>query len=139
MMSKNRVTLLLGTNLGDRKINLEEAIRYIENRVGDIFSKSKINETKPMGFTANMDFYNQIIQANTKLSPVKLLKTIKEIEQNMGRVYTKPKDGEKYTSRVIDIDILFYNDINYRSSKLTLPHKQVYEREFVKDMLAEFS
>lgn len=137
MTSNNKATLLLGTNLGDREINLARAIKGVEKEVGNISFKSKVKETKPVGFTAEMDFYNQIIQVDTILSPIKLLNTLKHIESKMGRIYTKPKKGEKYTSRIIDLDILFYNDIVYNSCKLTLPHEQVFKRDFVSKMLDE--
>ena len=138
-MKKNKVVFLLGTNLGDRCLNLEEALNNIESRVGGIVLKSKIEETEPVGFTAEIDFYNQLIEVETLLSPVSVLREIKEIEKDMGRVYSIPKKGEKYVSRIIDIDILYYNNLNFQSSKLIIPHPQIASREFVKSMLIKFN
>ncbi|MBV7440770.1 2-amino-4-hydroxy-6-hydroxymethyldihydropteridine diphosphokinase [Weeksellaceae bacterium TAE3-ERU29] len=138
-MRKSKVILLLGTNLGDRDLNLKEALNNIENEVGEIVSKSEIKETEPVGFTAEIDFYNQLLEVLTYLSPIDLLNRVKQIESRMGRVYTTPKQGEKYVSRIIDIDILFYNDLNFQSSVLTIPHPQTENRKFVKLMLNRFS
>lgn len=137
-MKKNKVVFLLGTNLGDRCLNLEEALINIESRVGEIILKSKIEETEPVGFTAEMDFYNQLIEVETLLSPVSVLREIKEIEKDMGRVYSIPNEGEKYVSRIIDIDLLYYNSLNFQSSKLVIPHPQIVERKFVSLMINNF-
>lgn len=134
-MSLNRVVLLLGTNLGDRKINLSTAKELINSDVGEILKESKIIETKPEGFTSSNLFLNQTILLDIGISPIKLLEKVKAIEQKMGRKYYTPKDGEKYTDRLIDVDVLIYNNLIFRSEKLTLPHNQIFEREFINKIL----
>lgn len=133
-MSCNICDLLLGTDLFDRKKNLTEAKSLINKHIGLIISELKILETKPIDFTSNTMFLNQIIVVETELSPNSLLKTIKNIEKKMGRIYIEPKEGEKHTSRIIDIDILKYNNLNYISEHLIIPHPQVLERDFVAEL-----
>lgn len=134
IMMKNKVVLLLGTNLGERSQNLNQAKMYLST-LGEIEQETPIMETKPVGFTADQDFYNQILIFHTSLSPVSLLKSLKKIEKNMGRVYTKPLVGEKYVSRIIDIDILFYENLKFSSKVLKIPHHQVESRDFVRELL----
>lgn len=131
-----RVYLLLGTNLGDRQKNLQKVKEYIQ-ALGKIEEESKVMETKPVGFSADQDFLNQVIIIETKRSPISLLKDVKKVEQKMGRVYTKPKEGEKYSSRIIDIDILMYNDVLFDSENLVIPHPQVRNRYFVEELLQD--
>lgn len=133
-MSHNICDLLLGTDLFDRKKNLVKAKALIKSNVGSIVYKSKILETEPIGFTSNTLFLNQIITIETRLSPISLLNSIKKIEQEMGRMYIEPKNGEKYSSRIIDVDILKYNNIIYESERLKIPHPQVIERSFIAEI-----
>lgn len=133
-MSCNICDLLLGTDLFDRKKNLTEAKRLIDKHVGLIISESKILKTKPVDFTSDTMFLNQIIVVETELSPNSLLRTIKSIEKKMGRIYLEPKKGEKYTSRLIDIDILKFNRLKYKAEQLTIPHPQVIERDFIAEL-----
>lgn len=134
-MSQNKVILLLGTNLGNKNKNLEEAKLYINKEIGIIKKESNILENEAEGFSSNNLFFNQKIEILTDLSPFDLLKTIKKIENNMGRIYSEPLKGEIYVDRIIDIDILYYNCIILESNILTIPHKQVYSREFVKSLI----
>ncbi|CAI9428900.1 2-amino-4-hydroxy-6-hydroxymethyldihydropteridinediphosphokinase [Candidatus Ornithobacterium hominis] len=129
--------LLLGTNLNNREENLKFARENIADKIGEIFFESKILETEPVGFTSEDLFLNQIIRIKTALGPVKLLKALKKIEKSMGRVYTEPKFGEKYCSRIIDLDILKFEQVKIWSDLLVLPHPQVEERPFVKEILCE--
>lgn len=132
-MSYNHVILLLGTNLGDKKFNLKTAESHISKRIGTIVNKSEILETEPLGFESEHLFLNQTLVLETLLSPISLLNEIKSIEKEMGRDYKKINEG--YEDRVIDIDILVFNKINYDSNRLTLPHHQIISRNFVKMLL----
>ncbi len=129
-MSQNTVQLLLGSNLNDRKINLITAQLRIEKEIGEIEKKSKILETSPEGFESTHDFLNQIIQIKTCLSPISILKIVKKIEKEMGRTYLET--NQKYQDRIIDIDILKFNQIKFKSTVLEIPHPQLFSRNFVK-------
>jgi 2-amino-4-hydroxy-6-hydroxymethyldihydropteridine diphosphokinase len=132
-MSNNQVILLLGTNLNDKKNNLEQAKSFLGKEVGNIVDCSEITETDPVDFNSENKFLNQLVSLQTELSPIQLLKSIKSIESEMGRIYLLT--DQKYQDRLIDIDILFYNKLRFKSSKLTLPHPQVKKRDFVKKMM----
>ena len=134
-MSKNIVTLLLGTNLGDKNNNLTVAKSFINKEVGEIFKSSNILENDPDGFTSSNSFLNQKIEVYTNLSPIEILKAVKKIESEMGRVYSQPLLGERYVDRIIDIDILLYNNIMFFSSDLIIPHHQLVTRGFLKDLV----
>ncbi len=129
-MSQNTVQLLLGSNLNDRNINLMTAQLKIEKEIGEIEKKSKILETSPEGFESAHDFLNQIIQIKTCLSPISILKIVKKIEKEMGRTYLET--NQKYQDRIIDIDILKFNQIKFKSTVLEIPHPQLFSRNFVK-------
>ncbi|WP_291051106.1 MULTISPECIES: 2-amino-4-hydroxy-6-hydroxymethyldihydropteridine diphosphokinase [unclassified Empedobacter] len=126
--------MLLGTNLGDKKNNLESAKNLINKEVGNIKKESNILENKAEGFTTPNLFLNQKIEINTSYSPFEILKKIKDIEQKMGRIYFKPKENESYVDRLIDIDILFYNQLLINCNYLKIPHPQNYSRDFIKSL-----
>lgn len=132
-MSHNKVSLLLGSNLFDRNKNLTLAKSMIQNELGLIEKLSEIVETKPEGFESTNYFLNQVIHIKTNHSPFQLLQQVKKIEKQMGRVYLETE--QKYQDRLIDIDILIFNQIKFESRKLSLPHHQVYSRKFVKNIL----
>lgn len=134
-MSKNIVHLLLGTNLGNKNNNLELAKSFINKEIGEIVKVSNILENDAEGFTSSNSFLNQKIMVETSLSPLKLLYVIKDIEYKIGRVYEKPLENEKFIDRIIDIDILLFNKINFKSSLLTIPHHQIYTRKFFLNLL----
>jgi len=131
-MSQNYITLLLGSNSGDRNLQLETAQSYIQKEIGEIEKKTGILETEPIGFDSPNKFLNQILFARTQLSPVSLLKSIKEIEKKMGRVYLPT--NQKYQDRVIDIDILKFNELIFECEKLIIPHHQMTTRNFITDL-----
>ncbi|MBF0596509.1 2-amino-4-hydroxy-6-hydroxymethyldihydropteridine diphosphokinase [Faecalibacter sp. WQ 117] len=133
-MSNNIVTLLLGTNLGDKNSNLEIARSLITSEIGEIIKFSNILENDAEGFTTSNSFLNQKIEVSTEFSPIEMLNIVKKIEYSMGRIYEKPKEGELYIDRIIDIDILRYNNIYFFSDILTIPHNQIYTRDFIKDL-----
>lgn len=137
-MSSMNVILLLGSDLGDRENNLESARHYIESDLGEIIKVGEILETEPVGFTSCTKFLNQLVEISTELSPIQLLKSIKTIENRIGRVYKEPLPDEKYVSRIIDIDILQMNGIKFKSKELLIPHNQNITRIFVHKLLELF-
>ena len=122
----NNVFLQLGSNISDRIIHLENAIKIIKNEIGDIITKSKIYESAPWGITNQKKFLNQIIKITTELNENILLDKILEIEKKLGRIRVK-----KWGERCIDIDILFYNDAIIETKNLSVPHKLLHKRMFV--------
>lgn len=134
-MSYNTVILLLGTNLGNKNNNLITAKSFIQKEVGEIIKESKIIETEAEGYVSENLFLNQTIQIQTELSPINLLDKIKLIEMNMGRVYPSDYKGQKYADRLIDIDILIFNQLDFQSKRLTIPHHQIKTRSFVESLL----
>ena len=119
--------LSLGSNLGDRQINIQSALNQIDKRAGNIISISKLYENPSFGFEGDM-FYNCCIGLKTILSPVELLNEILLIEKEGGRIR---KIEEGYLSRTIDIDILFYENQTINSDELKIPHPKLHERNFV--------
>lgn len=131
-MSLNIVILLLGSNLGDKKNNLQVAKTCINRNIGEILAESEIIQTKPEDFDSVNQFLNQTLKIKTTLSPIQLLEGIKKIENEMGRVYLPV--SQKYQDRIIDIDILTFNQIKFYSKTLIIPHHQIESRKFVKNI-----
>ena len=125
----------LGTNLGDREQNLNNAIDLIIKRIGKVKKKSSFYKTAPDGFVSENDFLNAVIAIKTKLSVYQVFKQTRKIEKILGR--TKKSKNEIYTDRIIDIDILTYNNLIINTKKLTLPHPKLHLRKFVTEPLAE--
>lgn len=128
-----KVFLSLGSNIGDRKQYLDNALAQLSNQLAEINS-SHIYKTKPWGVTDQAFFYNICLSAKTTLSPLDLLNFIKDIEETLGR-----RHSEKWGPREIDIDILFYNDQIITENKLVIPHPGIIERAFVLTPLAEIA
>lgn len=129
------IVLLLGSNLGNKIDNIEKALTEIEKNVGKITKKTKITTTKPWGFESFNNFENCAIEVTTKLSPIQLLKTIKNFELKLGRIDIK---NQNYQDRIIDIDIIYYENIIFWSQKLIIPHfLHVKKRNFSKKLLKE--
>jgi 2-amino-4-hydroxy-6-hydroxymethyldihydropteridine diphosphokinase len=128
------LVLLLGTNVGNRLENLERASLELMAAVGDIVQESSIYETAPWGFTEQGSFLNQAILLTTELRPLRVMEHIWEIEKNMGR--TKPV---YWGPRIIDIDIIFYDDLVYEADNLKIPHPFMHERRFVLEPIAEIA
>lgn len=133
-MSQNIVILLLGTNLGDKKNNIKSAKELINKEIGEIKKESNILENKAEGFTTENLFLNQKIEISTLFSPFEVLQKVKEIEKKMGRKYFQPKENEYYVDRLIDIDILFFDNIFIDCNRLKIPHPQNYSRDFIKSL-----
>lgn len=134
-MSLHYVVLLLGSNLGDTKSNLNQAIAKIENCLGKIIKTSEMIETKAVDFESINIFRNIAISLTTTISPYSFLNIVKSIEKDMGREIDSSAVGG-YIDRIIDIDIVKFNNINFESKKLKIPHhKHLYERDFSKGLL----
>ena len=131
----HKVYLSLGTNLGNRKRNIREAIEKIGELIGVVQRQSALYETKPWGFSSLNDFINACVLVDTVLAPRQLLEATQQIEQEMGRI-GKSVNGE-YHDRIIDIDILLYDDIKVNEPDLVIPHPLMEEREFVMVPLKE--
>ena len=130
----NTVYLLLGSNMGDSEQMLSVATNMIEKNIGKLTTSSVIYKTAAWGKEDQPDFLNQIIIVSSLLSSSTVLKEIFIIEKEMGRVRTT-----KNAARVIDIDMLFFNDEIIQTENLTVPHKQIQNRRFVLVPLAEIA
>lgn len=127
------VFLSLGSNLGDRKANIREALsRLSANSDIQLKDISSLYETAPIGYADQPDFINAVACVRTDLSPIDLFYAIVEIESGMGRVR-----NFHWEPRVIDIDILFYDHVEMDAPELTIPHPRMMERAFVIAPLAE--
>ncbi|GAB3196782.1 2-amino-4-hydroxy-6-hydroxymethyldihydropteridine diphosphokinase [Pontibacter aydingkolensis] len=129
-----KVYLLLGSNLGNRTLYLQQARESINQRVGSIAHTSKVYETAAWGKTDQPTFLNQVLEVETILSPEEVLQSINAIEQELGRIRQ-----EHWGARVIDIDILFYDDLMQQTQRLTIPHPQLHLRRFTLMPLAEIT
>ena len=132
-MNNHIVYISLGTNLGDRVINLKNALDKLKV-FGKLIVSSSAYETDPWGFEDQPRFYNQVIKIETDLEPLPLLRVIKGIEVDMGRIPTF-----LYGPRLIDIDILLYDNLMMTSNELKIPHPQMKSRTFVLTPLAEIA
>lgn len=121
--------LSLGTNLGDKENNLLSAISEIERRIGPVRAQSAFLATEPWGFDSQNTFLNAAIRIETKFSPLELLDETLQIERDLGRKH-KSVNGQ-YHDRIIDIDILLYDDLHISTPRLTIPHPHMHERDFV--------
>lgn len=117
--------LLLGSNLGDRNQYIDTACRKIREEVGPIDKRSKRYETEAWGVETQNPYLNQALQISTSLSPIELLNTTQGIERKIGRV-----KKSKWNSRVIDIDILFFEKMEIHVEELKIPHPLLHERKF---------
>ena len=137
----NTAYLLLGSNLGEREFFLSQAIELIEKNVGNIISKSSLYETAPWGNTNQSNFLNQVISVKTNIIAKKLLAEILTIEKKLGRErpYNSAQGDKKWEARTIDIDILFFNQLIFKSANLQIPHPHLQERRFALVPLAEIA
>ena len=126
-MKKSITYLSLGSNLGDRTNNLKNVINSIENLVGKVNKISKFYENPAIGFDGD-NFVNICIELATHLSPNDLLNSLLNIENEYGR--KRLKSGE-YSSRIIDIDIIFYENLSINQNGLVIPHPRMQSRHFV--------
>ena len=127
------IFLSMGSNLGDRLSNLQDAIRSLPPPIQPL-SQSQIYETEPWGYTEQPAFLNLVIKASTELAPKKVLTLIKDIEAALGR-----KATFRFGPRLIDLDILLYDELVLNSPGLIIPHPRLTERGFVLVPLAELA
>jgi 2-amino-4-hydroxy-6-hydroxymethyldihydropteridine diphosphokinase len=128
------VFLLLGSNLGDRRAYLKRAIGFIEKEIALVTMFSSVFETQAWGKTDTSDYLNQVIALESDLPAQIILKKILAIEKKLGRIRE-----EKWGSRTIDIDILFYGDEIINADDLIIPHSELHKRRFTLEPLAEIT
>jgi 2-amino-4-hydroxy-6-hydroxymethyldihydropteridine diphosphokinase len=126
--------LLTGSNLGNSAEHLHAARQNIGHKLGIVTHASSIYKTAPWGNTNQQDFLNQVLEVQTEMTPEKVLETILQIEQEMGRTRL-----HKWEPRIIDIDILFASDLICKSSGLTIPHPLLHERRFTLEPMNEIA
>ena len=131
----HKVYLSLGANIGDRRAGIAAALELLGETVGRVVRRSSIIETEPWGFESENKFLNMCVALETDLSPHQLLVATQDIERRLGR---KAKSaGGVYADRLIDIDILLYDDISVSTPEPTVPHPHMRERDFVMRPLME--
>ena len=130
------VYLGLGTNLGDKEQNMNSAIRKLSLEVGEITRQSGFHASKPWRFQSENEFLNAVILAETNLLPSELLVKTQQIELELGRT---AKSANGYADRVIDIDILLYDNLIIDTPELKIPHPLIMERDFVYIPLLEIA
>jgi 2-amino-4-hydroxy-6-hydroxymethyldihydropteridine diphosphokinase len=130
----NLAYLLLGTNLGNKKQNLHEAAVRLSGLAGQILNSSSIYETLPWGVTNQPSYWNQVLLLQSTLLPQELLQVINNIEKELGR-----ERRIRWEARIIDIDILYYNDWKIETDKLSIPHPRIASRKFTLVPLAEIA
>ena len=124
----------IGSNIGNRQENCREAVRQLGSRGVKVVKQSSMIETEPWGVTEQPCFINMAVEAETDLAPENLLTALKDIEEAMGRT-----DAVRWGPRVIDLDILFYDDVVLDTPELKIPHPYLHERDFVLIPLAEIA
>lgn len=121
------VIFSLGSNLGDRKHLLEQACSLLKQKVGDIIQVSSIYKTPPVGFEASTDFYNICLRCHSILPATEIMQIAHQIEMDLGRT----RNGIGYSSRTIDIDLIFFGEMISDDPNLKVPHPAFRERLFV--------
>ena len=134
LSASSKVIAGLGSNLGDRFAALRRAMEMINGEAGEIIATSSVWETEPWGFDADDQFLNMVIVLKTSLEPKGLIQRFRSIEGRMGR---KKSGGGKYESRIIDLDILFWDDRVISIPGLEVPHPKLQSRKFVLEPLME--
>lgn len=135
MVEQNKIFLLLGSNIEPRIKYLEEAEQKISDIIGHIVQRSEIYESEALGFSADQTFFNRVLLLSSRLSAVDVLKRIYLIEQELGR----KRLSTGYSSRTIDIDILYFNNDIISTEKLIVPHPRLHERRFTLSPLTEIA
>lgn len=135
----HQVYLGIGSNLGNRRAMLRQAIRLIGERVGEVTRQSTFIETEPWGFESANKFLNAVILCETDMTPRKVLGATQQIERDMGRqkIVHRTSSNRTYTDRPIDIDILLYDDLTVDEPDLMIPHPLMEQRDFVMIPLKE--
>ena len=130
----NEVYLQLGSNIGDRLDNLDQSIKIITERIGNVLEKSSVYESTPWGVENQRNFLNQVIFVKSNFDPYTILDLVLQIEKDMGRIRI-----EKWGKRIIDIDILFIDDLIIESENLCIPHEFIAKRKFVLQPMCEIA
>jgi 2-amino-4-hydroxy-6-hydroxymethyldihydropteridine diphosphokinase len=125
----NNIYLGLGTNLGDKKHNIDKALQLLEEYIGEVVKVSPLYETKPVGFDSANDFINAVCYIMTEFTPFEVLEKTQNIEKEMGRI--SKSVNKEYSDRIIDIDLLLFNNLVLQEDNLILPHPYLHLREFV--------
>ena len=123
----HKVFLGIGGNIGNKRLNFQKVFQIIGNSIGKVVYSSSIYESPPWGFQSEDDFWNQVILVATQLSHENLLAEINSIEKKFGR----DRDKNQYSSREMDIDILYYDDVFIETENLIIPHPKMQQRKFV--------
>lgn len=131
---ENILYLLTGSNIGDSRAYLAQALRSVAANVGEVKKASSVYRTAPWGNTNQQDFYNQVLCVKTLLSAQQTLHAVLQAEKDMGR-----ERHEKWAPRTIDIDILFYNDEVIDDPELKVPHPLLHKRRFTLEPLNEIA
>ena len=129
--------LSLGTNLGDRQKNLTSAMALIGREIGTVVSASDVIETDPWGFDSANRFLNMAAKVQTDLQPLEVLHATQKIEKELGRSHKTV--NREYHDRLIDIDILMYDNLVMNTPELTIPHPLMHERDFVMKPLLQIA
>ena len=137
-----RVTLLTGSNAPDREAILHRTAALLAERVGPIVSRSRIYTSAAWGFSSEEPFANQALRLETSLTPIEVLDAALGVEQTVGRdraleAREKKLSGERYASRVVDVDVMFCDDEIISEPRLQVPHPLLHEREFALEPLCE--
>ena len=128
-MASESVFVLLGSNLGDRELLVNQACKIMGERCGEIVAKSRLYESEPWGFQAEHWFLNQVVELKTSLSPDALMTELLAIEKELGRDRTTPHEG--YVSRPMDLDILYWGrDLIVEKQHVIVPHPRLHQRRF---------
>jgi 2-amino-4-hydroxy-6-hydroxymethyldihydropteridine diphosphokinase len=125
----------LGSNIGNREETLLKSIALLNEKAGNVIAVSSLYETEPWKMENAGGFINQAVEVRTQLSAEELMDTLLAIEQSLGRT----RNSEKYESRTIDLDILFYNNSILSTEKVKIPHPLLHQRNFVLEPLAEIA
>ncbi len=135
MFDNHTLYLSLGANIGNKKENITNAIQRIGELIGKVERQSSLYETKPWGFSSTNNFINACVKCRTSLTPLQVLHETQVIEKELGR--TEKSHKGLYHDRLIDIDILLYDDLKMDTPELTIPHPYMYQRDFVMKPLRE--
>lgn len=130
----HQVFLGIGSNLGDRETSISNAIDNIGKSLGSVIKVAPTISTKAWGKTDSPDYLNTVVEIQTDLLPLDLIEKVLALETKLGRTRT-----EKWASRVIDIDILYFNNWHFNTPNLIVPHPYIAERTFVLEPLVEIA
>lgn len=121
------IYVALGSNLGDRLANLNQALNLLDQRGITSLARSSVYESTPIGMESDHDFYNAVVRVECRKSPEALLETLQEVEKEMGR----SRETDSPENRTCDLDLLFYGDVRRCTETLDLPHPRISSRRFV--------